>query len=510
MGPVKRLQALTPQQLLEWGCDIALEEVSRSKHPVVTLCDCKVQIASVQLVPKAVVVSAYSFVILRGHGQTVEIPYSDQLRKSNDASKSLVFECQVAKIQALREAYQFLPECFELPAVADLSLTTSRLAETMALFEVFAHAHQRSDEAKHKASGRQATPSGSTKPTSSESKIAEEDNKKIREKAAGKLFKQRPSVEQKVMMSPVSLKWQQEGRLDFHDVLPDGFAARYSKELLVIDAHADQLLNKFVDQVEAGLSQRRGQLNAILYVSDMIQRAFGGLGRKVPEAFQKRIVDLNLRQGDSLLIGARGWDLLEEAEGEQGSEMSGATAGFLGSGMCRHRSLLFKYVVRRLKVCESAAISGVIVPNDCENVSQFRRDNGFADHAWNIVRLNGQNYLLDIMNTPHELQSLNSADGEKVQMKVQGTSYVYYRFDGGSGISLAYSPGAEESSETQTETESLDSEDDLELDPDSEEILQLQTVGPAGHVMVKFDLRMQGRTWQARKTVHETALRNAP
>ncbi|CAK9035272.1 unnamed protein product [Durusdinium trenchii] len=335
--------------------------------------------------------------------------------------------------------------------------------------------------------------------------------KKIREKAAGKLFKQRPSVEQKVMMSPVSLKWQQEGRLDFHDVLPDGFAARYSKELLVIDAHADQLLNKFVDQVEAGLSQRRGQLNAILYVSDMIQRAFGGLGRKVPEAFQKRIVDLNLRQGDSLLIGEL---------------MSGATAGFLGSGMCRHRSLLFKYVVRRLKVCESAAISGVIVPNDCENVSQFRRDNGFADHAWNIVRLNGQNYLLDIMNTPHELQSLNSADGEKVQMKVQGTSYVYYRFDGGSGISLAYSPGAEESSETQTETESLDSEDDLELDPDcylpqgsgagevfcnttrrAEEILQLQTVGPAGHVMVKFDLRMQGRTWQARKTVHETALR---
>ncbi|CAK9019238.1 unnamed protein product [Durusdinium trenchii] len=177
MGPVKRLQALTPQQLLEWGCDIALEEVSRSKHPVVTLCDCKVQIASVQLVPKAVVVSAYSFVILRGHGQTVEIPYCVLRRKSNDASKSLVFECQVAKIQALREAYQFLPECFELPAVADLSLTTSRLAETMALFEVFAHAHQRSDEAKHKASGRQATPSGSTKPTSSESKIAEEDNK---------------------------------------------------------------------------------------------------------------------------------------------------------------------------------------------------------------------------------------------------------------------------------------------------------------------------------------------
>jgi len=241
--------------------------------------------------------------------------------------------------------------------------------------------------------------------------------KQIRDKAAGKLFLQRPSVKQKVMKSPASYKWQQEGRLDFQDRIGDGFAARYSKELLVLDAEEDWRLRDFVEEVKVALLGVQDQYKAILLVSDMIQKTLGGLGSKVQDAFQKRIQDLKLPQGDSLYIGEL---------------MAGAQAGYMGSGMCRHRCLLFKYLAQRLKVCDCAAITGVIVPNDCQNVSKFRKENGFADHAWNIVRLEGRNYLLDVMNMPKQLQSLNSA--EKVQMKVHGESYVYYRYDGGSGL----------------------------------------------------------------------------
>lgn len=330
--------------------------------------------------------------------------------------------------------------------------------------------------------------------------------KQIRDKAAGKLFLQRPSVKQKVMKSPASYKWQQEGRLDFQDQIEDGFAARYSKELLVLDAEEDRRLRDFVEEVKVALHGVQDQARAILLVSDMIQKTLGGLGRKVPEAFQKRIEDLKLPAGDSLYIGEL---------------MAGAQAGYMGSGMCRHRCLLFKYLAQRLKVCDCAAITGVIVPNDCQNVSKFRKENGFADHAWNIVRLEGRNYLLDVMNMPKQLQSLNST--QKVQMKVHGESYVYYRYDGGSGISLAYSPdptkrdafdepslGSSEDAETECSEDQLDPNCFLEQDEVSEvfcrttgraePIVELHTVD-LGRVLVEFDMVKSGRRWQARKLV---------
>jgi len=330
--------------------------------------------------------------------------------------------------------------------------------------------------------------------------------KQIRDKAAGKLFLQRPSVKQKVMKSPASYKWQQEGRLDFQDRIGDGFAARYSKELLVLDAEEDWRLRDFVEEVKVALLGVQDQYKAILLVSDMIQKTLGGLGSKVQDAFQKRIQDLKLPQGDSLYIGEL---------------MAGAQAGYMGSGMCRHRCLLFKYLAQRLKVCDCAAITGVIVPNDCQNVSKFRKENGFADHAWNIVRLEGRNYLLDVMNMPKQLQSLNSA--EKVQMKVHGESYVYYRYDGGSGISLAYTPdatgdafepsGSSEDLETDCSEDQLDPNCFLEQDEVSEvfcrttgrtePVVELHTVD-LGRVLVEFDMVKSGRRWQARKLVPET------
>eukprot|EP00435_Cladocopium_sp_Y103_P067465 s193_g30.t1 len=345
--------------------------------------------------------------------------------------------------------------------------------------------------------------------------------KQIRDKAAGKLFLQRPSVKQKVMKSPASYKWQQEGRLDFQDRIGDGFAARYSKELLVLDAEVDWRLRDFVEEVQVALHGVLDQRQAIVLVSDMIQKTLGGLGSKVQNAFQKRIQDLKLPAGDSLYIGEL---------------MAGAQAGYMGSGMCRHRCLLFKYLAGRLKVCDCAAITGVIVPNDCQNVSKFRKENGFADHAWNIVRLEGRNYLLDVMNMPKQLQSLNSADGEKVQMKVHGASYVYYRYDGGSGISLAFSPdpsgdafdsrSESEDFETDCSEDQLDPNCFLEQDEASgltliyfswispgiffcrttrraEPIVELHTVD-LGRVLVEFDMVKSGRRWQARKLVPET------
>jgi len=336
--------------------------------------------------------------------------------------------------------------------------------------------------------------------------------KQIRAKAAGKLFSQRPSVKQKVMQSPASFKWQQEGRLDFQDVLHDGFAARYSKELLVIDAQVDRRLRDFVEEVQEALCHVQDQQKAILVVSDMIQRTLGGLGRKVQDAFAKRIEELNLPPGDSLYIGEL---------------MTGASAGYMGSGMCRHRCLLFKYIAHRLKVCDCAAISGVIVPNDCQNVSKFRKENGFADHAWNIVRLDGQNFLLDVMNVPKQLQSLNSPDGSKVQMKVQGNAFVYYRYDGGSGLSLPFSPGPGGYDVNDNDLSNADVETDSEdqFDPNcylerqderdrevfchttsqTEAILQLHTVD-LGHEMVEFEIQKMGRIWQARKIVPKRGL----
>eukprot|EP00439_Symbiodinium_sp_Y106_P067107 s705_g11.t1 len=322
-----------------------------------------------------------------------------------------------------------------------------------------------------------------------------------RKEAHEKLFRQRPSVEERVMKGPGAWKWKEKGRLDFDDVIGDGFCARYSKEFLVFNKKEDKVLAEFLEDLKAKCKRKSDQKDMVRLVAKEVSMAFGGLDPKVASTWQKRIDVLALPVGDSLHIGKL---------------MRQPGVRFTGAGMCRHRTLLFKYLMDELKVADCAALTGVIVPPDVTNVAKFRRENGFADHAWNIVIINGTNNLLDIMNTPTELRTLN--DKGELQLKAGHTSYRYYRIEGGAGISLAaprgdaYEPSTDDDDYASLPEEEMDaccnfaaavpswSVDEVYCRSSGtlEPVLYCEPREP-GRYLVEFEVEIGGKCWRARK-----------
>lgn len=125
-----------------------------------------------------------------------------------------------------------------------------------------------------------------------------------------------------------------------------------------------------------------------------------------------------------------------------------------GAGICRHRSLLLKYLLDRLKVADCSVACGVMTmpgtfnvatkPEDTPAVQEVVRpgDAGASasgvveDHMWNVVRIGGRPYLVDCMLAPGTLMDEDGRVlGEPGCVLAQGGPVKHYhRIGGRSGI----------------------------------------------------------------------------
>ncbi len=171
---------------------------------------------------------------------------------------------------------------------------------------------------------------------------------------------------------------------------PNGKAYTSDREIIVFDANQDLALNNALHQAEILLNRYSDQANKIIALAQFVNQLMGG---KV-----KHVVDLSEKNIDQVSVNSGGQKILH--------------IGKLTYGSCRHRSLLFKYLADRLGI-ESRVIRG-----------GFR---GGA-HAWNIVRINDQYYLVDIMIYPGKL-----FPAESVNFGIYQREGKHKHFRGGAG-----------------------------------------------------------------------------
>eukprot|EP00930_Biecheleria_cincta_P007043 TRINITY_DN108185_c0_g1_i1.p1 TRINITY_DN108185_c0_g1~~TRINITY_DN108185_c0_g1_i1.p1 ORF type:complete len:352 (+),score=69.43 TRINITY_DN108185_c0_g1_i1:25-1080(+) len=269
---------------------------------------------------------------------------------------------------------------------------------------------------------------------------------RAREKNTEKLFKQFPELGRRVLQHPASKSWNENRLLSFDETLNDGFCARFASEFLVFDRREDSVLEEFMSLASARVLREKTAQAKVLVASEMVAHAFGGQTQYVSINWRERVNELRIPEGELLHVGR----LMNSPR---------RISGFPGAGMCRHRSFLLKYLLDALQVCPCAAVSGVIVPEGVKDVSKFRKEHGFADHAWNCVVLGNEVKLLDVMNAPERLLKANGANLELAEGDDERSplsKIQYYRFGGHAGVDSIWREqkviGVDEETEVRSKT----------------------------------------------------------
>lgn len=81
--------------------------------------------------------------------------------------------------------------------------------------------------------------------------------------------------------------------------------------------------------------------------------------------------------------------------------------GYLNYGVCRHRSILFKYFADRLGIR-----------------SRLIRGKTHSGHVWNIVEIEGKYYLIDVMKNPFELVPITDHENIKKYQRMDGRGRI--------------------------------------------------------------------------------------
>lgn len=194
-----------------------------------------------------------------------------------------------------------------------------------------------------------------------------------------------------------SLQYLRRGYLDFDEVMPDGFydgghsmtfsiqdgrldVNRGNREFILVNAERDHNLaakvacaREFV--ASATMLQARVQMLA-MFVSNL----FGGSQMvKGGDIDFSQLVEEDVQQHFTQVRGVGNAVLL----------------GSLNYGFCRHRAILFKYLADRLGI-----------------PSRLVRGKQSDWHVWNIVNIDGKNYVVDVMQQPWKLLEEDSRDVE--------------------------------------------------------------------------------------------------
>eukprot|EP00747_Dinoflagellata_sp_TGD_P141325 gnl/TRDRNA2_/TRDRNA2_176111_c0_seq27.p1 gnl/TRDRNA2_/TRDRNA2_176111_c0~~gnl/TRDRNA2_/TRDRNA2_176111_c0_seq27.p1 ORF type:complete len:499 (-),score=68.98 gnl/TRDRNA2_/TRDRNA2_176111_c0_seq27:6-1328(-) len=215
-------------------------------------------------------------------------------------------------------------------------------------------------------------------------------NMRRRQRHAEQLLDERPGLRDAILEHPSSKKWYEERFLTSDDMLTDGFLARFSRELLIVDRRSDQPLRKFLHRLCSEFTDEMSQRQMVLATAAAIDTACGGIDggaeARWHDFFHSQVVE---NSWTSDLVVENSWtsDLVALPIGRL---LAGAE--WPGVGLRRHRAVLLKYCLDAMDVCRSALIDGRLasVRGDGEVLSMV-----------NVVSLDGRTQLLDTLEAPN-------------------------------------------------------------------------------------------------------------
>lgn len=215
-----------------------------------------------------------------------------------------------------------------------------------------------------------------------------------------------------------SLKFIRNGYLDYSDSIPNGFVICSHKsqerisltdedtlhfkalkgDMLMLDSTRDEKLRGIVNEAKRIVSSKKTAKDKALALSQYVFEITGGK--------QKDLLSRTLE--DAKRIKEEGNDL----DYESGNFLP---IGEFKFGVCIHKSVLYKYLADRTGI-RCRLVEGALF-NDEHLAASFQErideghpmymhttveDSGY--HAWNVVQIDGVDYLLDIQNSPNQLK----------------------------------------------------------------------------------------------------------
>jgi len=188
-----------------------------------------------------------------------------------------------------------------------------------------------------------------------------------------------------------ALQYLKRGYLNFDEEMPDGFfdgghdaqfyvgsngnleVESFDRELIVVDSKIDKELKLKVDHAIKFLSSATDLRTKIQMLAIFVSNSLGG--SKMAQPGSIHISELN--EAD-----------MSTKTRSFGNVNNVLLLGCLNYGVCRHRAILFKYLADRVGI-PSRLIRGKL------------HTGGW--HVWNVVCINGKNYVVDVMQQPWNL-----------------------------------------------------------------------------------------------------------
>lgn len=198
----------------------------------------------------------------------------------------------------------------------------------------------------------------------------------------------------------MSLLYLRRGYLDFDEKMPDGFYDGGRQTTFVIEGDK---MNPESSREIVVLSQ---DLDPALKMISAKAKEFIGKVGDLETKIKMLAMFVSNKFGGSQFYNDKEFDLVKVCEKEiealtdAKSKTRYMQLGYLNHGVCRHRSLLFKYLADRLDI-PSRLVRG---------------DYGSA-HAWNVVKLADKYYVVDVMHDPTQIFEENSSKAQIYKRK---------------------------------------------------------------------------------------------
>lgn len=159
-----------------------------------------------------------------------------------------------------------------------------------------------------------------------------------------------PELRTKVEEHPASLRFHKARLLGYTEHMTDGFRAVFAREVLLVDGSHDPALRGFMEFLRSTLPLDEegsgfGSVGLIAAAAKAVAAGFGGALHGHDERFQQRMHQLRLEYPRDLPIGL----LL-------GRHDPGAGLQEPGTGLPRHRAVLFKHACDSLSICNCALL----------------------------------------------------------------------------------------------------------------------------------------------------------
>lgn len=195
-----------------------------------------------------------------------------------------------------------------------------------------------------------------------------------------------------------SLKFLRTGCLDFNEKMTDGFydAGRNTayyieenklrifspREIIGLSEERDPALKILINSAKSLLGRVKDLETRIKMLSIFVSNSMGGSTR------------VEYPEHDLILLSGHEVRNITKDKPQQNI----VPIGYLNHGVCRHRALLFKYLADRFEI-PSRLVRG---------------DYRSSGHQWNVVQINGEDFIVDTMQrkNPTEMYAVGSEEAK--------------------------------------------------------------------------------------------------